>query len=87
MCDYGSETEITDHFFLPCPFFTGNRQKLLSDLFKTDVSLKILDDEMVLNILLFSSDIYKNTVIKEILVHTSNFLKTTKLFERPLFDR
>ena len=25
MCDCGSETETTDHFFLRCPFFTENR--------------------------------------------------------------
>ena len=25
MCDCGSETETTDHFFLSCPFFAENR--------------------------------------------------------------
>ena len=33
MCDCGSETEITDHFFLRCPFFVINRQKLLNTSF------------------------------------------------------
>ena len=32
MCDYGSETETRDHFFLRCPFFAENRQKLLNSL-------------------------------------------------------
>ena len=84
MCDFGSETETTDHFFLCCPFFAQNRQKLLNRFFKIDVSLKNLNDEMLLDILLFGSYKYKDTVNKEILIHTINFLKTTKRFERPL---
>ena len=44
MCDCGSETEATDHFFLRCPFFAENRQKLLNSLFKIDVFLKNLND-------------------------------------------
>ena len=35
MCGCGSETETTDHFFLRCPFFAINRQKLLNDSLKT----------------------------------------------------
>ena len=30
MCDCGSETETTDHFFLHYPFYAENRQKLLN---------------------------------------------------------
>ena len=43
MCDCGSETETTDRFFLGCLFFAENRQKLLTSLFKIDVSLKKLE--------------------------------------------
>ena len=49
MSDCGSKTETTNHFFLYCPFFTVNRQKLLNDLSKIDLSLS-------------SSDKYKNNV-------------------------
>ena len=42
---------------------------------------------MLLVTLLFGSDKHKDTVNREILAHTVNFLKTTKRFERPLFDR
>ena len=85
MCDCGSETETTDHLFLRCPFFAENGQKLLNSLFKINVSLKNLNDEMLSDILLFGSDKYKDTVNKEILVYTINFLKATKRFEKPLF--
>ena len=80
MCDCGSETEKTDQFFLRYPFFAENRQKLLNSLFKKDVSLKNLNDGMLLDILLFGSGKYKDTVNTEIIIHT-----TTKRFERPLF--
>ena len=29
MCDCGKETETTEYFFLSCPFFVTERQKLL----------------------------------------------------------
>ena len=82
MSGCGSETETTDHLFLRCPFFAENRQKLLNSMFKINVSLKNLNDEMLSDIYLFGSDKYKDTVDKEILVHT---IKTTKSFKRPLF--
>ena len=75
MCDCSSENETTNYFFLRSPFFAENRQKLLNGLFKIDVSLKNLNDEILLDIVLFGSDKYKNTVNKKILVHTINFLK------------
>ena len=82
MSGCGSQTETTDHLFLRCPFFAENRQKLLNSMFKINVSLKNLNDEMLSDIYLFGSDKYKDTVDKEILVHT---IKTTKSFKRPLF--
>ena len=62
MCDCGSETETIDHFFLRCPFFAINRRKLLNDLLKIDPSLRNLKDEFLLDIILYGSDTYKDTV-------------------------
>ena len=50
ICDCGSETEITDYFFLRCPFFAINRQNLLNDVLKIDPSLRSLKDELLLDI-------------------------------------
>ena len=86
MCDCGSKTETTDHFFLRCPFFAINRQKLLNDLLKIDPSLRNLKDELILDIVLYGSEKYKDTVNKEMLLHTISFIENTKRFERPLFD-
>ena len=52
LCDCGCETETTDHFFLRCPFFTINRQKLFKGLLKLDLSLRNLKDELLLDIIL-----------------------------------
>ena len=76
MCDCGSEIE-TDHFFLRCPFFAMNRQKHLNDLLKIDPSLRNLKDELLLDIILYGFDKYKDTVNKEILLHTISFVKNT----------
>ena len=81
MCNSESETETTDHFFLHCPFFAINRQKLLNDLFKIDPHLRNLKDELLLHIILYGSDKYKGTVNKEIILHTISFIKNNKSFE------
>ena len=86
MCDCGVDTETTDHCFLRCSYFSINRQKLLNDLPKIDPSLRNLKEELLLDVILHGSDKYKDTVNKEILLHTISFIKNTKSFERPLFD-
>ena len=75
MCDCGSKTETTDHFFLCCLFFATQRQKLLNDLLKIDPSLRNLKDELLLDIILYGSDKYKDTVNKEILLYTISYIK------------
>ena len=86
VCNYSSETETTDHFFFHYPFFAINRQKLLNYLLKIDSSLRNLKDELLLDIILCGSEKYKDTVNKEILLHTISFIKNNKRFERALFD-
>ena len=75
ICDRGSETETTDHFFLRCPFFVINRQKLLNGLFKIDLSVRNLKEELLLDIILYGSAKYRDTANKYILFHTISFIK------------
>ena len=86
MRDCSFETETTLHFFLRCPFFAINRQKLFNDLLKIDPSLKKLKDESLLDTISYGSDKYMDNVNKEIRLHTISFIKITKRFERPLID-
>ena len=74
LCVTGSETETTNHYFLHCPFFAINRQKLFNDLLEIDPSLRNLKDDLLLDVILYGFDKYKNTVNKEILLHTINFI-------------
>ena len=86
MSDFGSENETTNHFFLRCPFFAINRQKLLNDLLKTDPFLRNLKDELPLDIIFYGCEKYKDAVNKEILLHTISFIKNTKGLEKPLIS-
>ena len=52
---------------------------------RKDPSLRNLKDVLLLDIILYGSYKYKDTVNKEILFHTIIFIKNTKRFERPLF--
>ena len=45
-------------------FLAINRQKLLNELHKMDPSLRYLKDKLVLDIILYDSDKYKETVNK-----------------------
>ena len=74
----------TTFSYIAC-FWNKIEKKHLNSLFKIDVSLKDLNNEMLSEILLVGSEKFKDTVSKEILVHTINFLKTIMRFERPLF--
>ena len=66
ICGCGSGTEAKDHFFLCWPFFVINRQRPLNNLVKIDPSLRNLKNELLLDIILYGSDRYKETVNKEI---------------------
>ena len=76
VCDYGSETETINHFFLRCPFFRKERQKLLNGLFEIDLFLRNLTKELLLGILLYGSDKCKGNVNKKKLLRTINFIRT-----------
>ena len=86
MCDCGSETEITGHFFLHYPLFAINRQKLFNNLLKTGPSLRNLKYNLLLDISLYGPEKYKDTVNKDILLHTISFIKNSAL-KTPLFNR
>ena len=66
-------------------FFAENRQKLLNSLFKTDVSLKNLNDEMLLDNLLSIPTNVRTLKIRRCSLIQSILLTTTKRFKRPVF--
>ena len=56
MCDCGVETETTSHFFLRCQFFANERRKLRDDVYWPDDSIKHLNEESLIDVLLYGSD-------------------------------
>ena len=86
MCDCGTETETTEHFFLRCPFFVAERQKLFNDVYNNHFLSQDLNEESMIYILLYGCDRFNERDNKEILIHTIDRIKFTKRFEIPLID-
>ena len=87
MCDCGAETETTSHFFLHCQFFANENQKLRDDFYRIDASIKNLNQESLIDALLYGSDRFNDSKNKQILLHTICYIQATKRFERPLSDQ
>ena len=86
-CDFGAETETTSHFFLHCQFFENKRQKLRDDVYRLDTSIKHLNEESLIDVLLYGSDRLNDSKNKQILLQTICYIQATKRFERPLIDQ
>ena len=86
MCNCGTETETTEHFFLHYPFFVTERQKLLHNVYDKHFTLQNLNEKSVIDILLYGRDKFNERDNKEILLHTIDYIKSSKRFERRLID-
>ena len=78
MCDCGAETETICHFFLRCQFFANERQKLLDDICRIDASIENLNEESLIDVLLYGSDRFNDSKNKQILLHTIWYIQATK---------
>ena len=87
MCDCGAETKTTSHFFLRCQFFANERQKLRDDVYRLDSSIKHLNGESLIDVLLYGSDRFNDSKNKQLLLHTICYNHATKRFERPLINQ
>ena len=85
--DCGTETETTRHLFLRCRFFGNEKQKLHDDVYPIDASIRNLNEESLINILLYGSDRYNNSKNKQTLFHIICYIQSTKRFERFLIDQ
>ena len=56
MCDYGTETETAEEFFLRCPFFIIERQKLLNNVYDKRFSSQNVNEESMIDTLLYGID-------------------------------
>ena len=65
MCDCDAETETTSHFFLCFQFSANERQKFHNDVYRIDASIKILNEESLIDVHLYSSDRYNDNKNKQ----------------------
>ena len=72
---------------LALPFFGNEKQKLHDDVYPIDASIKNLNEESLIDILLYGSGRYNNSKNKQILFHIICYIQSTKRFERPLIDQ
>ena len=88
ICDCGAETETTCHFFLCCLIFAKEIfAKTPWWYLSVDASIKSLNEESLIEVLLYLSNRYNGSKNKEILLHTICYIQSTKRFERPLIDQ
>ena len=77
------EQKLKQHFFLRCPCFVTERQKLFNNVYDKHFSSQNLNDESMMDILLYECDKFNESDDKEILLHTIEYIKRSKRFERP----
>ena len=81
MRDCGAETETACHFFLCCQYFANERQMLHDNVYWLDASIKNLNEESLIDVLFYSSDRYNESKNKQILLHKTYYIQSTKRFE------
>ena len=77
---------LKQHYLLRCRLFSTQRLILLDDLNRLDPSIKEKRKNCLINLILFGSDKYDNTVNKDILTLTISFIKSSGRFNGPLTD-
>ena len=75
MCDCGTETETTEHFFLCCPFFVTERRKLLNNVYDKHFSSQSLKEKSMIDIPLYRCDKLNKRDRQLIILNLVNVLK------------
>ena len=80
------EQKLKQQNTFSCCFFVTERQKLLNNVYDKHFSSQNLNEESMIDILLYGCDRFNERDNKEILLHTIDYIKSTKHFERQLID-
>ena len=84
MCGCRLEIESTHHFFLRCHFYHVERSELLNSLYDINLAINELNEDSIINLVLFGSDKYHEETNRKILLNCITYLKATKRFDEPL---
>ena len=66
MCGCGIEIESTQHFFLRCHFYHVERLELLNSLYDIDLAINQLNEDSIINLVLFGSNNYQKETNRKI---------------------
>ena len=86
MWDGGTETYTAEHFSLRCAFFVTERLNFLNNVYDKHFSSQNLNEESMIDILLYGCDKFNERDNKEVFLHTNDYSKSTNRFERSLND-
>ena len=84
MCDCGSVTETTLHFFLQWQQHQTIRLELLYSIYNLDPKIRNLSNDKLLHLLIYGSKFYSFEINRKVIKLTIKFLKLSKHFERAL---
>ena len=84
MCGCGLEIESTQHFYLRCHFYHVERSELLNNLYDIDLAINELNEDFIINLVLFGSDKYHKETNRKILLNCTTYLEATKRFHEPI---
>ena len=62
-------------------------QKLHDDVYQIDALIKSLNEESLIDVLIYVSNRYNGSKNKQIILHTICYTQSTKRFERPFIDQ
>ena len=84
LCPCSIETETTAHYFLRCHFYNANRSSLMDELNKIDISFSTLNENKLIDLILYGSDKFDDKKNYNILMSTIKFIKDSQRFDENL---
>ena len=84
LCPCSIETETTAHYFLRCHFYNANRSALMNELNEIDSSFSTLNENKLIDLILYGSDKFDDIKNHNILMSTIKFIKDSERFDENL---
>ena len=85
MCNCGTVTETTIHYFLRCRLYSVQRADLLDGVYKVVSTLQNSSEDQLLTDLLYGSEKFALSANKEIIRLIISYLKASERFVQPFF--
>ena len=84
LCPCSIETETTAHYFLRCHFYNANRSSLMDELNEIDISFSTLNENKLIDLILYGSDKFDDKKNYNILMSSIKFIKDSQGFDENL---